>query len=69
MIQFGGHGLIPNVIRDMKNPKQADLACDVAYGIAMVVYLLIAVCGYLMYGTDVSDEVSSTSSVATAISS
>ncbi|ORY27209.1 transmembrane amino acid transporter protein-domain-containing protein [Naematelia encephala] len=55
---FGGHGLIPNLIRDMKHPKQADRVCEVAYGIAMSVYLLVAVVGYLMYGTDVSDEIS-----------
>jgi len=45
-------------MHDMKNPRQADRACEVAYGIAMAVYLLVAICGYVMYGTNVSDEVS-----------
>jgi vesicular inhibitory amino acid transporter len=57
--QFGGHGLIPNLVHDMKHPKQADRACEVAYLISMIVYLLVAICGYIMYGTSVSDEVSS----------
>ncbi len=55
--QFGGHGLVPNLIRDMKHPEQADRVCEAAYAIAMVVYLVVAVVGYLMYGTNVSDEV------------
>ncbi|KAL7424020.1 hypothetical protein Q5752_001605 [Cryptotrichosporon argae] len=55
---FGGHGLIPNLVHDMRNPKRADRACELAYVIAMAVYLLVAICGYLMYGRDVADEVS-----------
>ena len=50
--------MIPNLIRDMKDPKQANRVCEIAYAIAMMVYLMVAVCGYLMYGTNVSDEVS-----------
>lgn len=55
---FGGHFLIPNLIRDMKRPEQADRVCEVAYGICIVVYALVSVFGYLMFGRDVSDEVS-----------
>lgn len=42
----------------MRNPKQADRVCEVAYGIAMLVYVAVGVFGYLMYGSNVSDEVS-----------
>ncbi|WWD10011.1 hypothetical protein V865_008144 [Kwoniella europaea PYCC6329] len=55
---FGGHFLIPNLIRDMKDPQQADTVVEVAYGICMVVYVIVAVFGYLMFGRDVSDEIS-----------
>lgn len=55
---FGGHGLIPNLIHDMADPHQADLVCDASYAVAMIVYVLVAVFGYLMYGRDVSDEIS-----------
>ncbi|OCF36492.1 solute carrier family 32 (vesicular inhibitory amino acid transporter) [Kwoniella heveanensis BCC8398] len=55
---FGGHFLVPNLIRDMKHPEQADRVVEVAYGICMAVYALVAVVGYLMFGRDVSDEVS-----------
>ncbi|WVQ98857.1 hypothetical protein IAU59_005988 [Kwoniella sp. CBS 9459] len=55
---FGGHFLVPNLIRDMKHPEQADRVVEVAYGICIAVYALVAVVGYLMFGRDVSDEVS-----------
>lgn len=41
----------------MKHPKQADRVVEFAYGVAMIVYLVVAIFGYLMYGRDVSDEV------------
>ncbi|WWD16037.1 hypothetical protein CI109_100462 [Kwoniella shandongensis] len=55
---FGGHFLVPNLIRDMKHPEQADRVCEVAYGICMVVYAVVSVFGYVMFGRDVSDEIS-----------
>lgn len=42
----------------MKRPQDADRVVEMTYAMSMVVYLVIAVCGYLMYGRDVSDEVS-----------
>ena len=56
-IQFGGHGLIPTLVRDMQNPKQADLVTNLVYGIAMAFHLALGMAGYMMYGRDVSDEV------------
>ena len=58
-IQFGGHGLIPTLVRDMQNPKQADLVTDLVYVIAMAFHLAVGMAGYMMYGRDVSDEVCS----------
>ncbi|ORX39981.1 transmembrane amino acid transporter protein-domain-containing protein [Kockovaella imperatae] len=54
---FGGHSLVPTLIHDMKNPKRADHMCHLAYAICLVVYVLVAVVGYLMYGANVSDQV------------
>ncbi|RXK34646.1 hypothetical protein M231_08097 [Tremella mesenterica] len=45
---YGGHALIPNLIRDMKEHLKADRVCELAYGIAISIYLLVAVCGYIM---------------------
>lgn len=41
----------------MAKPRQADRVVEVAYAIAMIVNVLVSVSGYLMYGTEVSDEV------------
>jgi hypothetical protein len=43
---------------DMAKPRQADRVVEVAYAIAMIVNIMVSVSGYLMYGMDVSDEVS-----------
>lgn len=45
---------------DMAKPRQADRVVEVAYAIAMTVNVIVSVSGYLMYGTEVSDEVSAT---------
>jgi hypothetical protein len=42
----------------MKHPQHADRVVELTYGISMVVYIAIGIGGYLMYGRDVSDEVS-----------
>ena len=43
----------------MAKPRQADRVVEVAYAIAMAVNIIVSVVGYLMYGTEVSDEVRS----------
>lgn len=45
----------------MRHPQHADRVVELTYGISMVVYIAIGVCGYLMYGRNVSDEVSAVS--------
>ncbi|WVQ78385.1 hypothetical protein IAT38_000471 [Cryptococcus sp. DSM 104549] len=55
---FGGHFLLPNLIRDMKHPEQAEKVANVSYAICFVVYGAVAVFGYVMFGRDVSDEIS-----------
>lgn len=45
-------------MHDMKHPEQADSVCHWAYVIAVSINVLVSTCGYLMYGRDVSDEVS-----------
>lgn len=42
---------------DMAKPRQADRVVELSYAIAMAVNIIVAVSGYLMYGTNVSDEV------------
>jgi vesicular inhibitory amino acid transporter len=49
---------VPTLMRDMKDPSKAGRVIDVSYGLAMAIYLVVGVCGYIMYGHNVSDEVS-----------
>jgi len=42
----------------MAKPRQADRVVEVAYIIALSINIIVSVSGYLMYGTNVSDEVS-----------
>ena len=42
----------------MIDPSQFDVMIDWAFGIATAIYTTIGVTGYLMFGNDVSDEVS-----------
>lgn len=58
MAGFSGHAVLPSLARDMANPKEFDRMITMAFAAATVVYTLIGGCGYLMFGNDVSDEIS-----------
>ncbi len=57
-LQFSGHAVMPSLARDMIDPTQFDSMIDWAFGIATLIYTTIGVTGYLMFGDNVSDEVS-----------
>ncbi|KAF8585587.1 hypothetical protein K439DRAFT_1646593 [Ramaria rubella] len=58
MAGFSGHAVIPSLARDMQDPTQFDNMINWAFGIATIVYGLIGAAGYLMFGRNVSEEVS-----------
>ncbi|EIW86561.1 hypothetical protein CONPUDRAFT_44089 [Coniophora puteana RWD-64-598 SS2] len=58
MAGFSGHAAMPSLARDMIDPSQFDHMIDRAYIIAVIVYAVIGWAGYVMFGTNVSDEVS-----------
>ncbi|WVO18319.1 hypothetical protein L204_106034 [Cryptococcus depauperatus] len=58
MSGFGGHFLIPSLLREMKNPHRADRICEIGYAITVVLFSVVGFCGYLMFGRGVSDEIS-----------
>ncbi|KAA1468661.1 hypothetical protein DENSPDRAFT_857446 [Dentipellis sp. KUC8613] len=58
MAGFGGHAVIPSLARDMIDPSQFDLAMNWAFGFATFIYALIGAAGYIMFGNNVSDEIS-----------
>lgn len=58
MAGFSGHAVMPSLARDMIDPSQFDTAMNYAFTFATFVYGIIGIAGYLMFGRDVSDEVS-----------
>ncbi|KAK2461784.1 hypothetical protein APHAL10511_006247 [Amanita phalloides] len=58
MAGFAGHAVIPSLARDMADPSQFDKMINWAFAIATSIYAAIGYAGYLMYGNDVSDEIS-----------
>ncbi|RIA84470.1 transmembrane amino acid transporter protein [Glomus cerebriforme] len=57
MAGFTGHAVFPTVYRDMQNPKQYPRMVNITYAVTTVVYLLLAVCGYLMFGDTTMQEI------------
>lgn len=58
MSGFSSHPVIPSLYRDMKDPKHFGRMLDLAYLTAAALYLSIGILGYLMFGHDLSDEIS-----------
>lgn len=59
MSGFASHPVIPSLYRDMRNPKEFARMLDWAYAASAALYVMVAALGYLMFGDNVSDEVSS----------
>ncbi|KAJ8702818.1 hypothetical protein PTI98_001503 [Pleurotus ostreatus] len=58
MAGFSGHAVIPSLARDMVDPSQFDSMINWAFVIATSVYAIIGSAGYLMFGNNVSEEIS-----------
>jgi vesicular inhibitory amino acid transporter len=57
MAVYSGHAVFPSLYRDMAEPKRYDRMVDTTYLITFVVYLIMAVSGYMMFGLDTMQEV------------
>ncbi|VDB99826.1 unnamed protein product [Peniophora sp. CBMAI 1063] len=58
MAGFGAHAAMPSLAADMEDPSRFDEAMNYAFTFTTVFYALIGAAGYLMFGDDVSDEIS-----------
>ncbi|QRV90697.1 Transmembrane amino acid transporter protein [Ceratobasidium sp. AG-Ba] len=58
MAGFAGHAVIPSLARDMAEPEHFDSMINWAFFVATLIYALVGAGGYVMFGRDVSDEVS-----------
>ncbi|KAF0558226.1 Solute carrier family 32 [Gigaspora margarita] len=54
---YAGHSVFPSIYLDMQTPNTYLKAINISYSFSTVVYLLIAVCGYLMFGNMTKPEV------------
>lgn len=59
MAPWGGHSVFPNIYRDMRHPMKYPKAVNYTYAFTFSLEIVIAVIGYLMFGEDVHDEISS----------
>ncbi|ORY78570.1 transmembrane amino acid transporter protein-domain-containing protein [Protomyces lactucae-debilis] len=57
MSGFGGHGIMPQIYRDMQNRRDFPKAVIIAYLFSCAICLFVAVIGYLMFGEDIQAEV------------
>lgn len=59
MSPWGGHGVFPNIYRDMRHPYKYRRAVNITYVITSVLDFFMAIIGLLMFGEHVKDEVTS----------
>ncbi|KAH9082029.1 transmembrane amino acid transporter protein-domain-containing protein [Lactarius deliciosus] len=56
MAGFGAHAALPSLARDMAEPHRFSEAMNYSFCFATTVYAVIGSAGYLMFGSNVSDE-------------
>ena len=54
---FGGHGMFPEMIREMKQPEQFNSVLKWTYGFVMITYIICAYLGYWAYGSAVQANI------------
>lgn len=57
MSPWGGHAVFPNIYRDMRHPRKYKQCLVTIYEITFMVDISMGVLGFLMYGDQISDEV------------
>lgn len=59
MSPWGGHGVFPNIYRDMRHPHKYGRAVKVTFSFTCLLDATAAVVGLLMFGEDVLDAITS----------
>ncbi|KAI9704691.1 MAG: hypothetical protein M1820_005439 [Bogoriella megaspora] len=59
MSPWGGHGVFPNIYRDMRHPQKYTKNVNITYVFSYLIDISLAVAGLLMFGDSVRDEVTS----------
>lgn len=58
MAPWGGHAVFPNIYRDMRHPTKYFSVLVATYQITFPIDMAMAILGFLMFGADISGEVS-----------
>ncbi|KAI5293487.1 hypothetical protein KEM52_005483, partial [Ascosphaera acerosa] len=56
---WGGHGVFPNIYKDMRHPQKYSKSLVYTFGFTWSIDTLMGVVGWLMFGENVRDEVTS----------
>ncbi|KAH6671608.1 transmembrane amino acid transporter [Plectosphaerella plurivora] len=59
MSPWGGHGVFPNIYRDMRHPYKYTRALKITFSFSFMLDSVTAVVGLLMFGDNVLDEITS----------
>ena len=59
MSPWGGHGVFPNIYRDMRHPPKYGRAVNITYVFTYFLDVAIGIAGLLMFGNKVRDEITS----------
>ncbi|KAF2404424.1 hypothetical protein EJ06DRAFT_526502 [Trichodelitschia bisporula] len=59
MSPWGGHSVFPNIYRDMRHPYKYHRGVDITYAFTYLLDTSMAVAGLLMFGDEVSEEITS----------
>ncbi|KAK1751838.1 transmembrane amino acid transporter protein-domain-containing protein [Echria macrotheca] len=59
MSPWGGHGVFPNIYRDMRHPYRYNQALKISFSFTYILDATTAVAGLLMFGDGVMDEITS----------
>lgn len=57
MAPWGGHGVFPNIYKDMRHPSKYNSAVNTTYIFTYSLELILAAVGYSMFGDRVRDEI------------
>lgn len=57
MSGFAGHAVFPSIYRDMRDPAKYNAMVDITYFITVIVYVIMSIIGYLMFGQEALQEV------------
>ncbi|XP_010464576.1 PREDICTED: vacuolar amino acid transporter 1-like [Camelina sativa] len=53
---FSGHAVFPNIYSSMKDPSKFPLVVVISFGFCVFLYIVVAICGYSMFGEAIQSE-------------